>query len=79
VVEYFTDDAVTEHSETEEEDDQASGEVEFESPVELVCDECSEEWEVAESGVTLCPRDDCNARYVVDADGDVTRIEGGGP
>ena len=28
---------MTEHSETEEEDDQASGEVEFESPVELVC------------------------------------------
>jgi nitrous oxidase accessory protein NosD len=73
------EDEEVEDEEQDEDDDQDSGDVEFESPVELVCDECGEEWDVMESGVTMCPHDDCYARYIVDADGDVTRIEDGGP
>ena len=75
--EYEEDDEEDEEEE-EEEYDQDSGEVEFATAVELVCDECGEQWAVEESGVTMCPRDDCNARYVVDSDENVTRIEDGG-
>lgn len=82
VLEYFTDDAVTEDTDTEEveeEDEEedvgsSSEEFEFESPIELICDECGEEWEVMNAGATSCPNHSCDAAYEVDSDGDVVQV-----